>query len=62
MTEVTRKYYEKEACEQTWGVRTLQRDIDTQYYYRLLQSGDKKLVEIEMKEKTHNYQQDKLEF
>ncbi len=39
---------QKEAYEQTWSVRTLQRNIDTQYYYRLLQSKDKKAVEQEM--------------
>ena len=31
-----RNWYEKEAYEQTWGVRTLQRNINTQYYYRIL--------------------------
>lgn len=57
-----RKWYEKEAYEQTWSVRTLQRNIDTQYYYRMLQSQDKYAVESEMKEKTSSYQNDKLEF
>lgn len=33
-----RSWYEKEAYEQTWSVRTLQRNINTQYYYRLLKS------------------------
>jgi predicted nuclease of restriction endonuclease-like (RecB) superfamily len=60
--EAARKWYEKEAYEQTWSVRTLQRNIDTQYYYRLVQSKDKEPVEHEMKEKTLTYQQDKLEF
>lgn len=60
--EQARKWYEKEAYEQTWSVRTLQRNIDTQYYYRLLQSKDKEVVEREMREKTNGYQQDKLEF
>lgn len=60
--ETARKWYEKEAYEQTWSVRTLQRNIDTQYYYRLLQSKDKDAVEHEMQEKTCKYQQDKLEF
>ena len=27
-----RLWYEKEAYEQTWSVRTLQRNISTQYY------------------------------
>jgi len=60
--EIARKWYEKEAYEQTWSVRTLQRNIDTQYYYRMLQSQDKYAVESEMKEKTSSYQNDKLEF
>ncbi len=50
--DTARRWYEKEAYEQTWSVRTLQRNIDTQYYYRLLQSQDKKAVESEMKEKS----------
>ena len=60
--EVVRKWYEKEAYEQTWSVRTLQRNIDTQYYYRLLQSQDKDAVKSEMLKKTYSFQQDKLEF
>lgn len=39
-----RKWYEKEAYEQTWGVRTLQRNINTQYYYRMLQSQEKDML------------------
>ena len=60
--KVAREWYEKEAIEQTWSVRTLQRNIDSQYYYRMLQSQDKKAVEAEMREKTSSYQIDKLEF
>lgn len=48
---VARSWYEKEAYEQAWSVRTLQRNIDTQYYYRLLQSHNKEAVEHEMQEK-----------
>lgn len=58
-----REWYAQEAFEQSWGVRTLQRNISTQYYYRLLQSQKKDLVEKEMLEKTVSLQQDtKLEF
>ncbi len=57
-----RSWYEKEAYEQTWSVRTLQRNINTQYYYRILQSQHKELVEQEMIEKTAEFQKDKLEF
>lgn len=57
-----RSWYEKESYEQAWSVRTLQRNINTQYYYRILQSQHKDLVEQEMLEKTSGFQNDKLEF
>ena len=43
-----RDWYEKEALEQTWSTRTLQRNINTQYYYRLLKSQVKEPVIKEM--------------
>mgnify|MGYP003303974850 CR=1 FL=1 len=60
--ENARAWYEKEALEQTWSVRTLQRNISSQYYYRILQTQKKDVVEQEMKELTSSYQNDKLEF
>ncbi len=57
-----RAWYEKEAAEQTWSVRTLQRNISSQYYYRMLKTQKQELVESEMKELTAPYQNDKLEF
>ena len=57
-----RAWYEKETYIQTWSVRTLQRNVETQYYYRLLASQNTKPVESEMKEKTSAYQNDKLEY
>lgn len=45
-----RDWYMQEAISQTWSVRTLQRNISSQYYYRLLQSQRKDLVEKEMLE------------
>lgn len=60
--EKARNWYEKEAYEQTWSVRTLQRNINTQYYHRILQSQNKELVEQEMNDKTSAFQNDKLEF
>ncbi len=60
--EKARSWYEKETYEQTWSVRTLQRNINTQYYYRLLQSQQKSVIEQEMREKTAALQSDKLEF
>ncbi len=60
--EKARMWYEKEAVEQTWSVRTLQRNISSQYYYRMLQTQKREIVENEMKELTAEYQNDKLEF
>ena len=58
-----REWYEKEALEQTWSTRTLQRNINTQYYYRLLKSQVKEPVIKEMKENNkENYLVNKLEF
>ena len=57
-----RRWYETEALSQNWSTRTLQRNIDTQYYYRLLKSRIKEPVIAEMQEKTRDFQGDKLEF
>lgn len=57
-----RAWYAKEAQEQAWSVRTLQRNISSQYYYRMLMSQNTEPVEKEMKELTATYQADKLEF
>lgn len=37
-----RNWYAREASEQTWSVRTLQRNISSQYYYRLLKISDQR--------------------
>ncbi len=57
-----RAYYIKEATEQNWAVRTLERNISTLYYQRLISSQQSDIVELEMKEKTIEFQQDKREF
>ena len=57
-----RDWYANEAATQTWSVRTLQRNISSQYYYRMLQTQKKELIESEMHELTKGYQTDKLEF
>lgn len=57
-----REWYKNEAIRETWSVRTLQRNISSQYYYRLLQSQQKELVHDEMLQLTTPLQQDKLEF
>ncbi len=57
-----RRWYAHEAYAETWSVRTLRRNIASQYYYRLLQSQDKKVVADEMHSLTAATQGDKLEF
>ena len=57
-----RDWYMKEAAEQMWNYRTLNRNINTQYYERMLISQKKTVVENEMIEKTKTFQNDKLEF
>ena len=59
--EIAREWYENEALKETWSVKTLQRNISSQYYYRILKTQDKSAVETEMKEFTSKYQT-KLEF
>ena len=59
--KAARDWYAKEAYEETWSSRTLQRNIDTQYYYRMLKTQDPAGVREEMQEKTSAYQ-GKLEF
>lgn len=50
--ENARMYYLKEAAANMWSVRTLDRNISTLYYDRLLASSDKDTVKNEMLEKT----------
>jgi len=57
-----REYYLKETAENSWTIRTLDRNISTLYYERLLSSQIKEPVEQEMREKTATFQLDKLEF
>ena len=57
-----RDWYMREAVEQSWSVRTLDRNINTQYYERLLSSQIKGPVAAEMKKKTKAFQTDKLAF
>ena len=59
--EIAREWYENEALKETWSVKTLQRNISSQYYYRILKTQDKSALETEMKELTSEYQT-KLEF
>ena len=56
-----REWYEQEAAREMWGTRTLQRNVSSQYYHRLLQSQNKDAVRGEMKQLTAPFQ-DKLEY
>lgn len=56
LNDEARKWYEREATQQGWSVRTLQRNISSQYYFRLLASQRKDLVEKEMLELTTPFQ------
>ena len=59
--EAARRWYAAESYEQTWSSRTLQRNVSSQYYYRMLKTPDPSGVEAEMRSLTAPYQ-DKLEF
>lgn len=61
MTAEGRAWYENEAAKEMWSTRTLQRNVSSQYYHRLLQSQDKAVVHDEMVELTKPLQ-DRLEY
>lgn len=54
--------YLKEAAEQMWSYRTLDRNIGSQYYERLLLSQHKDTVEGEVKALTAPFDKDRMEF
>lgn len=56
-----RAWYENEAASEMWSTRTLQRNVSSQYYHRLLQSQDKAIVHDEMVKLTKPLQ-DKMEY
>ena len=53
-----RLWYLHEAATENWSYRTLDRNINTQYYNRLLLSQQKETVHQEMVERTANFQRD----
>lgn len=57
-----RIWYLKEASDQQWSERTLDRNISTQYYERLLLSHKTKPTIEEIKNKTDSANETKLEF
>ena len=50
-----------EAAHENWNVRTLDRNISTQYYYRLLQAPKKNTVIAEMQRKTAQFSKTQFE-
>ena len=56
-----RAWYEQEAANEMWSTRTLQRNVSSQYYHRILRSQNKDAVHNEMKQLTAPLQ-DKLEY
>lgn len=56
-----RDWYELEAAREMWSTRTLQRNVSSQYYHRLLRSQNKEAVHNEMQKLTAPLQ-DKLEY
>lgn len=56
-----RDWYEQEAAREMWSTRTLQRNVSSQYYHRLLNSQNQELVHHEMQSLTVPLQ-DKLEY
>ena len=56
-----RDWYEQEAAREMWSTRTLQRNVSSQYYHRLLRSQNKEAVHNEMQKLTAPLQ-DKLEY
>ena len=57
-----REWYEKEALNEMWGIRTLQWNISSQYYYRILKTQKKELVHDEMLKLTNDLNDKNLEF
>ena len=55
--EVARNWYEQESAKEAWSVKTLQRNISSQYYYRILQSPQPQRVEEEMHQITKPLQE-----
>ena len=62
--EDERDWYMREAAGESWSVRTLNRNIGSQYYHRLLQTPESKRGEVidEMQRLTADYQKDRHKF
>lgn len=62
ISEDERYWYVKEASNEMWSVRTLARNVGSQYYHRLMQSPKKDAVIAEMKNLTTHFQDDTKAF
>lgn len=62
--EDERDWYMREAASENWSYRTLNRNIGSQYYQRLLQTPESERGEVidEMKRLTADYQKDRHKF
>ena len=62
--EVARMWYLKETARTQWDYRTLQRNISSQYYQRLLQTPEQLRHEVsnEMNRLTADFERDKLSY
>ena len=62
--KLARDWYESEASSQVWTVRTLQRNISSQFYYRTLKSQalEKRDEEHKIMDSMYNPRLEKLEF
>lgn len=59
--KAARDWYMREAAKEMWSFRTLNRNINTQYYERMLLSQMSSEVRNEMRQKTACYERDKFE-
>lgn len=57
-----RRYYIREAPEQNWGIRQLERNINTLYYQRLISSQNQQPMKDEMLKNTKEFQHDNRDF
>lgn len=48
--KTAREWYANEAAKETWSTKTLQRNISSQYYYRLLKAPAPEKVKTEMQQ------------
>lgn len=62
VSDDARYWYVQEASREMWSVRTLARNVGSQYYQRLLQSPKKDAIIAEMKKNTESFRTDARDF